>query len=101
MPSNVRPLTGKGKPQLADTRVQTAGRILTYFSAAYIAITFLCSLAPADPSRGVSSNGPRRGYHTTRSGRCDPFSIPGWVDWSIGTNELPAWRTFDPSAFIT
>lgn len=101
MPSNVRPLTGKGKPQLADTRVQTTGRILTYFSAAYIAITFLCSLAPADPSRGVSSNGPRRGYHTTRSGRCDPFSIPGWVDWSIGTNDLPAWRTFDPSCSTT
>ncbi|EST08702.1 hypothetical protein PSEUBRA_001781 [Kalmanozyma brasiliensis GHG001] len=98
MPSNVRPLTGKKKmiPLGAETRVQTIGRLLTYFSGAFIVFSLLCSLAPASSSRGLApSNGQRRS--TTPSGRCDPFSLPGWVDYSIGTNDLPAWRTFDPS----
>lgn len=98
MPSNVRPLTGKGKVSRADTAVEIANKVLTYCSAGLIGITFLCSLAPADPSRASSSSGLRRGFH---SKRCDPFSLPGWVDWSIGRNELPAWRTFDHSCSTT
>lgn len=103
MPTNVRPLTGKGKPyEGPQTRVQMAGRVLTYFSAAFISLSTLCSLAPADPSSSLSStSGPRRGFYSTPSGRCDPFSLPGWVDWSIGTNDLPAWRTFDPACSTT
>lgn len=99
MPSNVRPLTGKGKAHGGvETRVQTVGRLLTYFSAAFIGFSLVCSLAPSSSSgNSSSSSGPRRGYLSTPSGRCDPFSLPGWVDWSIGTNDLPAWRTFDPA----
>lgn len=99
MPSNVRPLTGKGKPYDApETRVQMAGRLLTYFSAAFISFSLFCSVTPFGFSSGGSvASGPRRGFYTTPSGRCDPFSLPGWVDWSIGTNDLPAWRTFDPA----
>lgn len=95
MPSNVRPLTGKkAKMSLSAARVDTAGRLLTYFSAAFIGFTTLCSLAP---SGSLPAGGARQGFRSTPSGRCDPFSLPGWVDWSIGTNDLPAWRTFDPA----
>lgn len=101
MPSNVRPLTGKNKFNPANTRVQTANHILTFFSAFYIVISFLFSLG--SPSASISSSsGLRRGFRSLHtSNRCDPFSLPGWVDWSIGTNDLPAWRTFDPACSTT
>ncbi|SAM85160.1 uncharacterized protein UBRO_07725 [Ustilago bromivora] len=103
MPSNVRPLTGKGTAYQQQTRVQAIGKGLAYFSAAFIAFAFICSIAPASSPSGSHSpsSGPWRGYYSTKSGRCDPFSLPGWVDWSIGTNDLPAWRTFDPACSTT
>ncbi|PWY97819.1 hypothetical protein BCV70DRAFT_46044 [Testicularia cyperi] len=97
MPSNVRPLTGKGKAYNRQGRVEIIGRVLTFFSAGYIILTMLCSVVPSSSHTSSSAAGPSYRSSRSRSKKCDPFSLPGWVQWSIASSEFPSWRTFDAS----
>ncbi|KAN0063974.1 hypothetical protein ACQY0O_003580 [Thecaphora frezii] len=94
MPSNHRPLTGRRD---RDSVVVLAGRFLTLFSAAFFAISVLCSFSKPTSSSLRSYNWSRPSIHSSASPRCDPFAQPGFVQSSHGANGLATWHTFDPS----
>jgi hypothetical protein len=105
MPSNAsyRPLTkkpsgGAGSP-LAAPLVLQANTALTAFSALFLFLCLVASLAPTAPSASARGGGPRRAG--VRAPACNPFALPGYVARLAPTNAAPAglgtWRTFDPA----
>ncbi|UZJ51445.1 hypothetical protein CBS101457_000765 [Exobasidium rhododendri] len=89
MPSNIyRPLTKPQSRGKAATRnlVPLINRALTFFSALYIVISSLSSIAPSSSVY----------YTKSRTGDvCDPFYLPGFS--SKLPSGLATFRTYDPS----
>ncbi|EPQ28046.1 uncharacterized protein PFL1_04373 [Pseudozyma flocculosa PF-1] len=97
MPSNYRPLTGKSKARSASA-VEVAGRVLTIFSAGFVAVAVLCSFGTPSSSSLRPQGWKLPSIRAGSSGaRCDPFAQPGYVESPHSAGELASWRTFDSS----